>query len=153
MPADNTAQLIDSARRRHELTRAKAIRALRELDRAGIPVTFEQVARTAEVSGRGVLVGVALTEDPVMTAVPSGENAGRTLVEHHVVRRFDHKFTRVERKAAETLTFPVELPAGADPARLRVSAFVQDLRDGRVYQADAIPWSPTKAPGLTSAPR
>jgi hypothetical protein len=50
MPADNTAQLIDSARRRHELTRAKAIRALRELDRAGIPVTFEQVARTAEVS-------------------------------------------------------------------------------------------------------
>src|SRR5258708_24774933 len=50
MPPDNTAQLIDSARRRHELTRAKAIRTLRELDRAGIPVTFELVARTAEVS-------------------------------------------------------------------------------------------------------
>ena len=50
MPSDNTAQLIDSARRRHELTRAKAIRTLRELDRAGIPVTFELVARTAEVS-------------------------------------------------------------------------------------------------------
>jgi hypothetical protein len=50
MPADNTAQLIDSARRRHELTRAKAIRALRELDRAGIPVTFELAARTADVS-------------------------------------------------------------------------------------------------------
>ena len=50
MPSDNTAQLIDSARRRHELTRAKAIRTLRELDRAGIPVTFELVARTAGVS-------------------------------------------------------------------------------------------------------
>ena len=50
MPADNTARLIDSARRRHELTRAKAIRTLRELDRAGTPVTFELVARTAEVS-------------------------------------------------------------------------------------------------------
>ncbi len=50
MPADNTAQLIDSARRRHELTRAKAIRALRELDRAGTSITFELVARTAEVS-------------------------------------------------------------------------------------------------------
>ena len=50
MPADNTAQLIDSARRRHELTRARAIRALRELDRAGTPVTFEVVARTAAVS-------------------------------------------------------------------------------------------------------
>ena len=50
MPADNTAQLIDSARRRHELTRAKAIRALRELSRAPTPVTFGIVARTAEVS-------------------------------------------------------------------------------------------------------
>jgi Family of unknown function (DUF6262) len=50
MPADNTAQLADSARRRHELTRGKAIRALRELDRAGAQVTFELVARTAEVS-------------------------------------------------------------------------------------------------------
>jgi hypothetical protein len=50
MPADNTAQLADSARRRHELTRAKAIRALRELDRARTPITFGIVARTAEVS-------------------------------------------------------------------------------------------------------
>jgi hypothetical protein len=50
VPADNTAQLIDSARRRHELTRAKAIRALRELSRAQTPVTFGLVARTAEVS-------------------------------------------------------------------------------------------------------
>jgi hypothetical protein len=50
VPADNTAQLIDSARRRHELTRAKAIRALRELSRTRTPVTFGTVARTAEVS-------------------------------------------------------------------------------------------------------
>lgn len=50
MPADNTAQLADSARRRHELTRAKAIRALRELDRAGTPVTFELIARTGGIS-------------------------------------------------------------------------------------------------------
>lgn len=50
MPADNTAHLADSAHRRHELTRAKAIRALRELDRAGAPVTFQLVSRTAGVS-------------------------------------------------------------------------------------------------------
>jgi hypothetical protein len=50
VPADNTAQLINSARRRHELTRAKAIRALRELSRTRTPVTFGIVARTAEVS-------------------------------------------------------------------------------------------------------
>lgn len=50
MPADNTAHLAIAARRRHELTRAKAIRALHELARAGTPVSFELVARTAGVS-------------------------------------------------------------------------------------------------------
>ncbi len=50
MPADNTDRLADSARQRHELTRSKAIRALRELDRAGTPVNFELVARNADVS-------------------------------------------------------------------------------------------------------
>jgi hypothetical protein len=50
MRADNTIHLITAAHRRHELTRAKAIRALRELDQAGNPVTFETIAREAEVS-------------------------------------------------------------------------------------------------------
>jgi phage tail protein X len=50
MRADNTAAIIAAAQRRHELTRAKATRALRELDHAGAPVTFEAVARAAGVS-------------------------------------------------------------------------------------------------------
>src|SRR5436305_13940588 len=50
MHADNTAHLIIAASRRHELTRSKAIRALRGLDAAGAAVTFEIVAQTAEVS-------------------------------------------------------------------------------------------------------
>ncbi|MGH3418438.1 MAG: DUF6262 family protein [Streptosporangiaceae bacterium] len=50
MHPDNTAPIIAAARQRHELTRAKAIQALRELDRAGIPVTFQAVAATAMVS-------------------------------------------------------------------------------------------------------
>lgn len=43
-------RLATAARHRHELTRSKAVRALRELDRAGTPVNFEIVARTAQVS-------------------------------------------------------------------------------------------------------
>jgi len=50
MRADNTADLISAARRRRELTRAKAVQALRELDRAGAPVTFDAVARAAGIS-------------------------------------------------------------------------------------------------------
>lgn len=50
MRPDNTGPLITAAHRRHELTRAKAIRALRELDHAGTPITFQTLARTAGVS-------------------------------------------------------------------------------------------------------
>lgn len=42
--------LSEAAARRHELTRARAIQALRELDRAGTPVTFSGVGRAAGVS-------------------------------------------------------------------------------------------------------
>lgn len=50
MRPDNTAPIIAAAQRRHELTRSKAIQALRELHTAGTPVTFEAVARTAGIS-------------------------------------------------------------------------------------------------------
>ena len=42
--------LFEAAARRHELTRAKAIQALRELDRAGTPVTFAAIATAAGIS-------------------------------------------------------------------------------------------------------
>ena len=42
--------LSAAAARRHELTRSRAIQALRELDRAGTPVTFAGVAQAAGVS-------------------------------------------------------------------------------------------------------
>jgi len=47
---DPAAPLARAAARRHELTRAKAIQALRELDRAGTPVTFAAVASAAGIS-------------------------------------------------------------------------------------------------------
>jgi len=50
MPPDRAAHLISAAKQRHELTRAKAIRAIRELDRSGAAITFGSVARTAQVS-------------------------------------------------------------------------------------------------------
>jgi hypothetical protein len=42
--------LSEAAARRHELTRSKAVQALRELDRAGAPVTFAGVAQAAGIS-------------------------------------------------------------------------------------------------------
>lgn len=50
MDPDPAAPLAQAAARRHELTRAKAIQALRELDRTGTPVTFAAVASAARIS-------------------------------------------------------------------------------------------------------
>lgn len=50
MLADNSIHLITAARQRHEHTRAKAIAAMHELNRAGAALTFESVARHASVS-------------------------------------------------------------------------------------------------------
>ena len=50
MRPDNTAPIIAAAHRRGELTRAKAIQAIRELDHAGTPITFDAVARAGNVS-------------------------------------------------------------------------------------------------------
>jgi hypothetical protein len=50
MRSDNSIHLTTAAKRRHEYTRAKAIAALHELDRAGAKITFEAVADRAGVS-------------------------------------------------------------------------------------------------------
>jgi len=50
MRADNSHHLAAAARQRTERTRAKALRALRDLEGAGQPVTYEAVANKAGVS-------------------------------------------------------------------------------------------------------
>lgn len=50
MRADNSRHIRLAAERRHELTRSKAVAALRELQNGGGTVTFEAVAMAAGVS-------------------------------------------------------------------------------------------------------
>lgn len=50
MRADNTHHLVAAARRRAIETRERAVAALRRLERTGQPVSFEVVAREADVS-------------------------------------------------------------------------------------------------------
>ena len=50
MPPEAPAPLAAAAARRHQLTRARAIQALRELGRAGSPVTFASIAGAAGIS-------------------------------------------------------------------------------------------------------
>ncbi len=50
MRADNSIHLIAAAKQRHEQTRAKAISALHDLDRAGAAISFAAVAEHAGIS-------------------------------------------------------------------------------------------------------
>ena len=50
MRPDTPSPLAAAAARRHELTRSRAVLAIRELDRSGQPVTFASVAAAAGIS-------------------------------------------------------------------------------------------------------
>ena len=58
--------LSEAAARRHELTRARAVQALRELDRAGAPVTFAGVAQQPAFHDRGSI------PSPISAATSAG---------------------------------------------------------------------------------
>jgi hypothetical protein len=108
---------------------------------------------SAEATDRDLLVGVAITEDPVTTAVPSGENKGKTLVEHHAVRKFVFEKVQLSKSQSKELSFPLELPADADPARCRVAVFVQDWMKGQVHQADGLRWTNGPESGPEGEPK
>jgi hypothetical protein len=84
-PDANTAPIIAAARQRHELTRAKAIQAIRELDRAGTTVTFAAVAAAAGVSRSWLYSQPGIREQiqrlrdttsrPAAPAVPASQRA------------------------------------------------------------------------------
>jgi hypothetical protein len=50
MRADNSGHVIAAARRRAAATRKRAVAALRRMDKAGLPITFDSVAKQARVS-------------------------------------------------------------------------------------------------------
>ena len=149
MLGSNQGQVVAAIRQAK--TEAPAVALDLTLDGAGPrkTVAVQLQARTAEVAGRDLLVGVALTQNRVSTDVPSGENAGKTLVEYHVVRKLDHKFTKLSRSEPKTMTFSLKLPPNANPADFRVVAFAQDRNNGQVHQTDDLPWQAAATPTLT----
>jgi hypothetical protein len=100
----------------------------------------------SEIAGRSLMVGVALTEGPITTRVPKGENAGSALVEPFVVRSFAFQQVKLEGSTEQGFTFPIKPPADSVASKCRVAAFVQDWDNGKVYQAESIPLiTPTTA--------
>src|SRR5262249_8038985 len=94
-----------------------------------------------------LLVGAAIFENPTTTAVPSGENAGKTLTEHYTVRKFIYQKVQLDRSRPADLSFTLELPPDTTPERCGVAVFVQDWLKGNVHQADSVARSGAGRPG------
>ena len=130
------------------LTERPAVSIKLDLDRNGRKgnLSVELTAHSNEPIGRALLVGVAITESPVKTDVRLGENAGKTLVEYHAVRSFRYKSSRLDHTQVSRLSFPLNLGAKWIEERCRVTIFVQDRANGKVYQADSLAWVKSDQP-------
>lgn len=100
-----------------------------------------QLAAKADVMDRqqhrDAELTVALYENHLVSAIPAGENAGRTLRHDYVVRRLLGPFALDAAgtlKASETL----QLDPGWKPRDLGAAAFVQRRDNGEVLQALAL---------------
>ena len=112
----------------------------------GRTLTVSAALKNPRLDGETRLVGVAIAEGPLTTEVPSGENAGASLVEHNVVRRFQAKPITLDRRKPAEATFDLALEDGWDPAHCEVVAFLQDEATGAVEQAAVISWEAPPAP-------
>ena len=83
----------------------------------------------------GVL-NVALVEKNKKVDVPRGENAGRTLQHHHIVREF------VTVKADSSGTVRLKIPNGLQRGDVDVIAFVQNRETMHVLAADMVSVNP-----------
>lgn len=109
MRADNSRHIRQAAERRHELTRSKAVAALRELQNQGGPVTFEAVAAAAGVSRSWLYTQIDL----------------RTVI---IGLRDDHpQQPRASRSSASTESLRARLNASLERNR-ELSAEIEHLR-------------------------
>ena len=113
MRPDPAAPLAAAAARRHELTRAKAVQALRELDRAGTPVTFAAVAAAAGISRSWLYTQPDIRAQIQQTARhPHGQHAGSAIPA-------SQRATDTSLRARLTTALQRNQPLAEENARLR----------------------------------
>ncbi|QEH32523.1 hypothetical protein OJF2_10000 [Aquisphaera giovannonii] len=113
--------------------------------KAQAAATIRVRSRSPRAERTPLLVCAVIREDGVVTDVPSGENAGKSLVARFPARRTKYEFVELDGKAASTSRFSFDVDPSWDRRHLRLAAFVQDKRTGAVLQAADIPWPASPA--------
>jgi hypothetical protein len=100
-------------------------------------------SRSPRAEKTPLLVCAVLREDGVVTHIPSGENAGKSLVARFPARQTKYEFIQLDGKSPVTRQFPFTIEPAWDRRRLRLAVFVQDKGTGVIHQATDLPWRST----------
>jgi hypothetical protein len=115
--------------------------------------TVKVSSRSPRAEKAPLLVCAVLREDGVVTAIPSGENAGKSLVARFPARQTKFDFIELDGKSPATQRFTFEVEPTWDRKNLRLAVFVQDKRTGAVHQAADLPWRPKPTFMKSETPR
>ncbi len=109
-------------------------------------------SRSPRAEKSPLLVCAVLREDGVVTDIPSGENAGKSLVARFPARQTKYEFIELDGKSPATQRFSFAIEPTWNRRNLRLAVFVQDKRTGVVHQATDLPWrsTPTAPTSSTS---
>ena len=111
-------------------------------------VKIKITAKSDRVENAPMLICAVLREDGVATAIPSGENKGKTLVARYPARQTKYDFLTLRSKSPESQEFTFTLDPSWEKKNLRLAVFAQDKKTGVVHQAVDLPWLPADK-GLT----
>jgi len=100
-------------------------------------------SRSARAEKVPLLLCAVLREDGVVTDIPSGENAGKSLVGRFPARQTKYEFIELDGKAPLTTRFSFAIDASWNRRRTSLAVFVQDKRTAVVLQAADAPWRST----------
>ena len=113
--------------------------------------TIKVTSRSTRAERSPLLVCAVLREDGVVTDVPSGENAGKSLVARFPARQTKYEFIELDGKATATQKLPFVIERTWNQQKLRLAVFVQDKRTGVVHQAADLPWRSTPTPATSAS--
>lgn len=102
--------------------------------------TIRVTSRSVVAEKTPLLLCAVLREDGVVTEVPAGENAGKSLIARFPARVTKFEFIELDGKSPVTQQFPFTIKSAWNRQKLRLAVFVQDKRTAVVYQATDILW-------------